>query len=42
MPLHEALPLSRLLAPVGKFKEELAAAVETLAGAVAQAGFTLA
>lgn len=34
MPLEDALPLERLLAPVGKFKEELAAAVETLAPTV--------
>jgi hypothetical protein len=33
MPLEDALPLERLLAPVGRYKEELAAAVETLAPA---------
>ena len=42
MPLEDALPLRRLLAPVGAFKEELAAAVETIAPAetVAPAGQT--
>ena len=33
MPLEDALPLERLLAPVSRFKEQLAAAVETLAPA---------
>ena len=38
MPLEEALPLRRLLAPVGAFKEELAAAVETIAPAKSRFG----
>ena len=38
MPLEEALPLRRLLAPVGAFKEELAAAVETITPAKSRFG----